>query len=871
MKTIVDACKKLPGSGLTICLVILGVGALLTVPADRSFAQETAYPPDDAPFAEVDSPPPLEQPSVPDLPPVTPPSTSPATPLPAITGTWISQGPGPSRYGQVENVFPDDEVSGAVHTLAAHPTDPDILYLGGVNGGVWKTTNGTATSPTWTPLTDTQASLSIGALEFDPADATHNTLWAGIGRFSSYSSRGGLRTGLLQTIDGGRTWSALDGGGVLVDKNISGIAPRGSIVVVSVNYAEPFTFGNIGIFRSLNGGSSFSQISSGSGAGTGLPGGLSYDLASHRNAPTVLYTSIVYASLVGGLNGIYKSTDTGATWTKVSSTAMDALLIDSVTSNVEISVGMSGTVHVAILNYGQLRNGGVFQSPNGNAGTWVPMDIPLVNEAGGSVGTNPRYKADAGVPGGQGAIHFSILADETTPTVLYVGGDRQPAGYNDCCGFPNALGAVDYSGRLFRGDASVAATGGVPSPQWKHLTHTIDAGSMIGGGTLSNSSPHADSREMVFDANDDIIEGDDGGIYRRTSPQSNTGDWFSINGNLQVTEQHDIAYDPISDIIISGNQDTGTTQQSANGSSTWDSVSTADGGDVAVAVDPANPLQSVRYSSYQYLGAFRRRIYDANGALVSQSFPSLLVTSGSTLGTQFVTPVEVNQTDATRLLIGGDNGLYESLDQGTTIAQVSATGVNSADGGNMMVYGGKSENVDNPDLIYAAVGGAKVAIRTSAAGGFSEVVPLTAGTIRGVIADPEEWRSVFAIDADQVFYSDDAGATWSDITGDLPTAFTTVVLRAIAYVRHGDDGALIVGTNQGIYAAMETDYTTWYQVGDGLPNAPVWDLIYDATDDVLVAGTLGRGSWSLADASQHLFPTTPSVIVGPILLLLLDS
>src|SRR5262249_6791113 len=86
-------------------------------------------------------------------------------------------------------------MSGAVHAVAPHPTDRDTLYIGSANGGVWKTTNATAASPTWTPLTDDQASRSIGALEFDRTDGAHDTLVAGIGRFSSFQRRGGPLTG----------------------------------------------------------------------------------------------------------------------------------------------------------------------------------------------------------------------------------------------------------------------------------------------------------------------------------------------------------------------------------------------------------------------------------------------------------------------------------------------------------------------------------------------------------------------------------------------------------------------------------------------------------------------------------------------------
>ena len=44
-------------------------------------------------------------------------------------------------------------------------------------------------------------------------------------------------------------------------------------------------------------------------------------------------------------------------------------------------------------------------------------------------------------------------------------------------------------------------------------------------------------------------------------------------------------------------------------------------------------------------------------------------------------------------------------------------------------------------------------------------------------------------------------------------------------------------------------YATWDQLGTGLPNALVYDLDYDATDDVLVVGTMGRGSWKLTNIS----------------------
>src|SRR5262245_64684856 len=113
---------------------------------------------------------------------------------------------------------------------------------------------------------------------------------------------------------------------------------------------------------------------------------------------------------------------------------------------------------------------------------------------------------------------------------------------------------------------------------------------------------------MVVDTSGDLIEVDDGGIYRRTSPLNNTGDWFSINGDIQTTEFHNVAYDTNSNtIILGGAQDNGTSVQLTMGSKTWRLISGGDGGDVAVDnITLAGSNQSIRYLSSQNLGSFRR-------------------------------------------------------------------------------------------------------------------------------------------------------------------------------------------------------------------------------------------------------------------------
>jgi photosystem II stability/assembly factor-like uncharacterized protein len=723
-----------------------------------------------------------------------------------IGGPWGLQGPGPSHNGQLENI-PNRPVTGAVNALAPHPTNPDILYLGAVNGGVWRTTNATAASPVWTPLMDAHSSLSIGrdALQFDPTDATSNTLVAGSGRSSSFSSNGGARIGMLRTTDGGNTWTVLTGaGGTMVGRNATGVAARGAILMMSVNNFNGVNdINNIGIYRSTDTGATFTRLS-GSG---GLPLGRTFDLAADPTNNAIFYTSVTAA---GANNGVYKSTDTGATWALVSDAAMNALLNSA--ANVKISVGLVDNVFVGI-SAGALT--GLFRSGNGG-GTWTSLTLP-----------SPTIH-----PGGQGGTHFSLVASRSNPNVMFVGGDRQASP------FPNEIGANDFSGRLFRIDASLPA-----ATQAQHLTHSSSLGTP-GGGTANTSAPHADSRMLVIDANGEVIEGDDGGIYRRTIPGNNTGIWLSVIGNLVSTEFHGIAFDTNTNTVLGGTQDNGTPQQQIPDNQVWASISTADGGDVSVD-DFSTPGQSVRYSSFQNLGQFRRRIYNSANVLQATQTPTLTVISGPAFTAQFYTPVKVNERVGDRVILGGGNGAYESFNRCDTIAQISMGTVAR----NAIAYGGRRLGVDNPDVVYVG-SGSQVLVRTTGSGSLAASAYPGGGGVVGIALNPEDWQeAVVANAAGLVHRTTDAGATWSNITNNL-ASLNPGSLRSVSYVQAGPNAA-IVGTDRGVFALI-LNTANWDLLGTGLPNAPAFELDYDIGRDKLTAGLLGRGSWILTPVAPHV-------------------
>jgi hypothetical protein len=156
------------------------------------------------------------------------------------------------------------------------------MFIGGVNGGVWRTTDGGAS---WKALTDNQASLSIGSLALDPSDPTGKTLIAGVGitsnggwnnfNVSGAIGRGGARTGLLYSTDGGDSWSAL-GVASLTGKSVIGVAAAGGTILAATFEEQNPTqttaaSGAYGLYRISTSGQSLGLVS-GSGGASPRPG-----------------------------------------------------------------------------------------------------------------------------------------------------------------------------------------------------------------------------------------------------------------------------------------------------------------------------------------------------------------------------------------------------------------------------------------------------------------------------------------------------------------------------------------------------------------------------------------------------------------------
>ena len=204
--------------------------------------------------------------------------------------------------------------SGRVMSIAVNPRKKDEYYVGVASGGVWKTVND---GTTWTPLFDNEGSYSIGWVELDPNDSS--VLWVGSGESNSQRSVS-WGDGIYRSDDGGKDWKNL---GLKKSEHIGRVVidPRDSkVVYVAAEGPLWGPGGDRGLYKSTDGGKNWKAVLTIS-ENTGVA-----DVQLDPSNPDILYAAAyqrrrhVFTLIDGGPeSAIYKSTDAGATWSKLKS------------------------------------------------------------------------------------------------------------------------------------------------------------------------------------------------------------------------------------------------------------------------------------------------------------------------------------------------------------------------------------------------------------------------------------------------------------------------------------------------------------------------------------------------------------------------
>jgi photosystem II stability/assembly factor-like uncharacterized protein len=204
--------------------------------------------------------------------------------------------------------------AGRTRALAGVPSEPATFYLGAVNGGVWKTTDAGAT---WHSVWDKESSGSIGSIAVSLSDP--NTIYAGSGEGLQ---RPDLSTGdgVYKSTDAGKTWTHLEG--LRDGQQIGQIAidPKDANRVYVAVEGHPFGPNEErGLYRSTDGGKTFKRVlfvSNKTGAS---------EVQIDPQNPQIVFAGMWQrqeapwenGSFGGGEGGLYRSTDGGDTWKKL--------------------------------------------------------------------------------------------------------------------------------------------------------------------------------------------------------------------------------------------------------------------------------------------------------------------------------------------------------------------------------------------------------------------------------------------------------------------------------------------------------------------------------------------------------------------------
>jgi PKD repeat protein len=256
--------------------------------------------------------------------------------------TWVEMGPSAMNMSG----WSFGKVSGRNNAITPHPTDENTVYFGAAAGGVWKTTNG---GTSWTPVFDQVGTLPIGAITIDPNNTER--VWVGTGDKNQGCLGAYLGQGVSLSTDGGLSWTNMNGSGntnmPLSIVNSVALSSTNSNQVLAGGFGACDASGQLangGVYRTVNGGSSWTKVLSGK-------------VEDIVFAPG---TNTAYASVQG--TGVYKTTDGGATWTNASTG------ISAATGRVRIAMAPSNPAILYALNGSKL-----FKTTNSGA-SWTSVN-----------------------------------------------------------------------------------------------------------------------------------------------------------------------------------------------------------------------------------------------------------------------------------------------------------------------------------------------------------------------------------------------------------------------------------------------------------------------------------------------------------------
>lgn len=730
-------------------------------------------------------------------------------------GDWTWLGPG--------------NIGGRIRSIVIDPVNPNNMLVGSVSGGIWRTTNG---GVLWAPVDDFMANLAVSSMVIDPTNS--NIMYAGTGEslvlvqlernFLSDTLRG---DGVFKSVNGGVTWSQLP----------------------QTRSADPTVCG---------------------GGGVGCPWSYVNRLALAPDGSTLLAATI---------NGIRFSTDGGATWNLGVGT-LNNLFADIDFDPSASQRAVAGGLSIAVYSTDAGQN-------------WIPASFTPNIAANGATGrvelayapSNPLIVYASvdqnNVPSGQGAIYRSIDGGRNYNLVN--------TSINNLLG---GQGGYDNIIWVNPQDPNFVIVGGV------NLFRSIDAGiNWTGIADGANGSAHSDHHMIVAhpgfnnSTNKTAYFSNDGGLYRAddVSTVSPTSGWTELNNNLGITQFYGAAANSAG-VIVGGTQDNGTLRYSGDAQN-WTSMSGGDGG--YAAADPAD--NNYFYGEYINLGIDRSTNGGASSTYVYCNpvptnpnggpcvSPAVGITDAFN-GANFIAPFILDPNEPNRLLAGGlslwrtndvknvNPAQNNGLPTWTAIKPPVSNGLIPP---SFIPISAIAVSPNNPDFVVVGHNFGDIFLTFDGTG---TNPPVTAQCVPGnspcwVKIDrpgvPNRFVTRLTIDEtrspnwiyatfggfanNNVYVTKDLGATWTDVSGSGTTALPSVPVRSLV-INPIRPNFIYVGTEVGVFASQDAG-ASWELPQGGPANVSVDELFFNAGR--LFAVTHGRGVYKTALSVYDVAACTP--------------